>query len=85
VAGQAAPPYDRAREALLNVLPSSVAVDVMTGSDEAADLVVAGQALEVKWAGEGNLGNVNFTTYAVAQFQNGGVLEPVGAVDLSLD
>lgn len=58
MAGQAAPPYDRAREALLNVLPSSAAVDVMTGSDEAADLVVAGQVLKVKWAGEGNLGDV---------------------------
>jgi hypothetical protein len=56
VAGQAAPPYDRAREALLNVLPSSV--DVRTGSDEAADLVVAGHALDVKWAGEGNLVDV---------------------------
>lgn len=58
MAGQAAPAYDRAREALLNVLPSSVAVDARTGSDEAADLVVAGQALNVKWAGEGNLGDV---------------------------
>jgi hypothetical protein len=58
VAGQAAPPYGRAREALLNVLPSSVAVDVRTGSDETADLVVAGQALNVKWAGEGNLSDV---------------------------
>lgn len=58
MASRAAPPGDRAREALLNVLPSSVAVDVRTGSDEAADLVVAGQALDVKWAGEGNLGDL---------------------------
>jgi hypothetical protein len=56
--GRARSPHDRALEALLNVLPSSVDVDVKTGSDEAADLVVAGQALNVKWAGEGNLGDV---------------------------
>ena len=58
MAGRLASPEVRAQHAVLNVLPSSVAVDVRTGSDEAADLVVAGQALEVKWAGEGNLGDV---------------------------
>ena len=58
MAGQARAPYDRALEALLNVLPSTVAVEVDTGEGRRADLVVAGQALEVKWAGEGNLGDV---------------------------
>lgn len=56
--GQAAPAYSRARKALLNVLPSPVAVDVGRGDGEVADLVIAGQTLEVQWAGEGNLGDV---------------------------
>lgn len=58
MAGQARTPHDRARGALLNVLPSSVAVEIATGEGRKSDLVVAGQALEITWAGEGNLGDV---------------------------
>ena len=48
----------RAKEALLNVLPRSAREEVQVGN-RPGDLIVGGQELEVKWAGEGNLGDVN--------------------------
>jgi hypothetical protein len=56
--GRAAPENDRALKAVLNVLPTPVVVEVRTSDGKRADLVIAGQTLEVQWAGEGNLGNV---------------------------
>jgi hypothetical protein len=57
-ADRPASPEDRALRALLNVLPPSVAVKTETDGGARADLVIAGHALDVKWAGEGNLGDV---------------------------
>ena len=51
-------PEVRAQKAVLNVLPGPVAVEVRTADGGRADLVVAGQPLEIEWAGEGNLGDV---------------------------
>ena len=56
--GRSASPDVRARHALLNVLPRSIAVDASTGDRDATDLVIAGQLLHVHWAGEGNLREV---------------------------
>lgn len=51
------PTASRAELAFLAVLPRSVVVS-RPGSAEGKDLIVNGQALEVKWLGEGRLGEV---------------------------
>lgn len=58
---RAAPAYARARRALLNLLPSPVAVDVRTEDGTQAALVIAGNSLEVQWAGDGNFSDVRAT------------------------
>jgi len=48
---------DRAERTVLAVLPRSIEVSVPT-SDAGADLMVNGQPLAIKWAGEGHLGDI---------------------------
>ena len=47
----------RAEQTVLAVLPRSIEVSVPT-SDTGADLIVNGQPLTIKWAGEGHLGDI---------------------------
>lgn len=49
---------DRATTALRSVLPPSVGCQILAAS-EGADVIVNGIRLELKWAGEGNLGDVD--------------------------
>ena len=52
--------YDRAVQAILDVLPRSAQVDVTRGygADSVADLLIGGQPVNIKWIGEGTLGRV---------------------------
>ena len=52
--------YDRAVQAVLDVLPRSAKVEVPKGysADSVADLVIGGQPVNIKWIGEGTLGRV---------------------------
>lgn len=49
---------NRAEQTVLAVLPRSVEVSNAPTSDTAADLIINGQPLTIKWAGEGHLGDV---------------------------
>ncbi len=48
----------RAIEAFLNVLPRAAQEEVEVGN-RPVNLILGGQELEVRWVGEGNLGDVN--------------------------
>ncbi|MFZ5481323.1 MAG: hypothetical protein ACOZNI_31475 [Myxococcota bacterium] len=50
--------YHRAEQAFLDVLPASVREEVMAGPASSADLIIGGRPVEVRWVGEGNLGDV---------------------------
>lgn len=49
--------HSRAEQTVLAVLPRSIEVSIPT-RDTGADLIVNGQHLTIKWAGEGHLGNI---------------------------
>lgn len=49
--------HNRAEQAFLDVLPSAARAEVIA-SVSGPDFIVAGRAIEVKWVGEGNLGDV---------------------------
>ncbi len=49
--------HGRAEQTVLAVLPRSVEVSIPT-SDTGVDLIVNGQPLTIKWAGEGHLGDI---------------------------
>ena len=44
-------------QALIDVLPRTVSVEIPTG-DPRADVIIGGHSLNVKWVGEGSLGVV---------------------------
>lgn len=49
--------HNRAEQAFLDVLPPAVRAEVVV-DNSGPDFIVAGRAIEVKWVGEGNLGDV---------------------------
>lgn len=50
--------YHRAEQAFLDVLPPTVRAEVVAGPASGPDFVIGGRPVEVKWVGEGNLGEV---------------------------
>lgn len=49
--------HSRPVQALIDVLPRTVSVEIPTG-DPRADVMIGGHSLDVKWAGQGSLGAV---------------------------
>lgn len=49
--------HSRAVQALIDVLPRAVSVEIPTG-EQRADVIIGGHSLNVKWAGAGSLGAV---------------------------